>query len=375
MLLAFGLSISNTFATSVHDNATTIVNFTTLPILFDWDGNYCITDNQPWGDSDHPNAVYVNNKPYYNNKPSTVIDVFCGRKGSAKVTNYFSSAAGSDYIGMDLGDSTLNFAIKGILTIGEDQYKIIIAQTGIRWLLGGTEPGFKAGSQNITTPDKKFTISLAGNNTFNVFPYNPNAEIANQEQNKTKSTTYATALGDSPNNDFYITSYDNSITNIEFDFSGDYSIDTSKAKWTSLNPSYGVDNKGKNYCDITVVADRKGSDIPANYFNYNKVGKLADTLGFWRNSLSSMNFAFKGTLKIEGNQYDMVIGQFHTSANNAWAIAGTKNPLIIIPTSSAVLTPDSKYQLRMGDQPVGNESPDNFHIGIIRYSNTNSTQK
>ena len=154
MLLAFGLSICSTFAVSVHDNQTTITG-NGVAVSFEWSGSYCITDKQPWGDSDHPNAVYINNTPI-----GTIIDIYCGRHDSSPVADYFNSLApkGSNTWG---SISSMNFAIQGTLTINSDKYFVVIGQVGYYneniWVIGGQNFRYTNYS-NATTPDGKYLI-------------------------------------------------------------------------------------------------------------------------------------------------------------------------------------------------------------------------
>jgi len=153
MLLAFGLSICSTYAVTVRDNQKKFTSDEGVNVSFEWDGNYCITDGQPWGDADHPNAVYMDNN-------TGTLDVWCGRHDSSKVGDYFNSVSpkGSNTYG---SISSMNFAIQGNLIINGDKYYVIIGQLNNVhncWVIGGGA-GYSSGGYSITTPDGKYLIT------------------------------------------------------------------------------------------------------------------------------------------------------------------------------------------------------------------------
>ena len=180
MFLAFGLSICSTYAVTVRDNFAFFRCDQGMTVSFEWNGSYCITANQPWGDSDHPNAVYVDNKT----KTKTLnLDVWCGRQKSSPVADYFNSLAptGSNTWGSSI--SSMNFAIQGTLTINSDKYFVVIGQlsyggAGNQWVIGGQNFRYNDSHYDaVVTPDGKYLISIfSSDSSFTVLLNTNNAQ-------------------------------------------------------------------------------------------------------------------------------------------------------------------------------------------------------
>jgi hypothetical protein len=105
------------------------------------------------------------------------------------------------------------------------------------------------------------------------------------------------------------------INSISFKFNGDYIV-------TDGQPWGGVSADGGK---IVVKAGRKGSEKCAKWFkdyvasNYNN---MIHTCG-GDNLPDMLNFAIKGTLTVEGEDFDVCIGQGHRSSTgeNNWHLA------------------------------------------------------
>ncbi|MBN3034968.1 MAG: hypothetical protein JW861_05235 [Bacteroidales bacterium] len=120
-------------------------------------------------------------------------------------------------------------------------------------------------------------------------------------------------------------------------FSGNYSI-TDKQPWSGVSSSTVVIS-GSNALQILALAGRKGSGGPADWFKTNVSAAI--------NSQSltglpdELNFAFTGTLTIDGNSYPVTLGQGHpelTTFNNWW-IGGPGWTI----GNDSIKTPDGKY--------------------------------
>ncbi len=143
------------------------------------------------------------------------------------------------------------------------------------------------------------------------------------------------------------------VQSIVFYWSG-YSNITSGQPWGGIS----VDNTSvywNNYPDNTVhvSAGRKGSAGPADFFNAKAKSPSVCTVGECGTTLiDAANFAFTGTLEIEGTDYQVVVGQFHpTNVSNAWILAGAEPGFTLWgpgpgqnPAYSLV-TPDGKYYI------------------------------
>lgn len=106
--------------TTEHDNEFDFNASTNVTsISFRFNGEYIITDGQPWGGVSSDGGKIV---------------VKAGRKGSEECAKWFKDYVASDYENMihtSGGDNLpdkLNFAIKGTLTIDGQNYEICLGQ-------------------------------------------------------------------------------------------------------------------------------------------------------------------------------------------------------------------------------------------------------
>ncbi|MEI8083444.1 MAG: hypothetical protein WCI74_16525 [Actinomycetes bacterium] len=101
---------------------------------------------------------------------------------------------------------------------------------------------------------------------------------------------------------------------------------------------------------ITVSAGRQGSKPPATWFQTNaSVAVPTDAAPLQSNPTwpSSLNFAFTGTLVINGNSYPVTVGQGHYESTNNWWIGGPGWNLGPPPhhSSPSVITPDRQFSI------------------------------
>lgn len=123
---------------------------------------------------------------------------------------------------------------------------------------------------------------------------------------------------------------------MSYTFNGNYSI-------TSGQPWSGVSSEGcQGGIQVVAKAGRKGSESPANWFKSNVSCATCQNAG--TNSFpGELNFAFTGTITINGDTYPITLGQGHAGANNNWWIGG---PGWVFPDGSSrgeICTPDKKY--------------------------------
>jgi hypothetical protein len=123
---------------------------------------------------------------------------------------------------------------------------------------------------------------------------------------------------------------------MSYSYSGNHSI-------TSGQPWGGV-SAGMSGSELQIVAKagRKASDTPANWFNSN-VSNAACTIANVYSLPSELNFAFTGTITIEGNSYPVTMGQGNSLEYNNWWIGG---PGWVFPSRTVygeISTPDRKY--------------------------------
>ncbi|MCP4990100.1 MAG: hypothetical protein GY928_29870 [Colwellia sp.] len=121
--------------------------------------------------------------------------------------------------------------------------------------------------------------------------------------------------------------------NNEFNFTGDKTISNISFKWNnehivSESQPWGGVNSGSstgetNKLRIVVSAGRHNSDECANWFTAfvsDNYYKMIHTLG-GSNKPAQLNFAITGKLTIDGEAFEICIGQGHHSGNNNWHLA------------------------------------------------------
>lgn len=121
-------------------------------------------------------------------------------------------------------------------------------------------------------------------------------------------------------------------------FSGNYSI-TEHQPWSGVSSSTVVIN-GSNALEILAKAGRKNSGPPADWFKAN-VSAATCSDNSWTDMPNDLNFAFTGTLTIDGNSYPVTLGQGHPTltTDNDWWIGGPG----WTSGNNVVNTPDGKY--------------------------------
>jgi|GEM_PF-2521695 len=109
------------------------------------------------------------------------------------------------------------------------------------------------------------------------------------------------------------------IGKMNFQFIGDYCVSDNE-------PFDGVKVSTGETLTITVKAGRHNSSRCASFFssavNGNQSHMMHSRGG--DNKPKELNFAVKGTLKINDKEYDVVLGQGHHGNNNNWHIASFK---------------------------------------------------
>lgn len=110
-----------------------------------------------------------------------------------------------------------------------------------------------------------------------------------------------------------------SSMSLAFSWDGNYSI-TSGQPWGGVTTTNGTPGGGSG---IVIDADggRSGSTGPAQWFMAHSQGPVMGEDSA-TNTPGDLNFAFTGTLTIDGHQYPVVIGQGHSGMNNNWWIGG-----------------------------------------------------
>lgn len=103
-----------------HDNIFNFEAYTNVTsITFKFNGNYIITDDQPWSGVSSDGGK---------------ITIKAGRKGSEKCATWFKDYVASNYTNMihtcggDNLPDKLNFAIQGILTIDGQSFDVCLGQ-------------------------------------------------------------------------------------------------------------------------------------------------------------------------------------------------------------------------------------------------------
>ncbi len=131
-----------------------------------------------------------------------------------------------------------------------------------------------------------------------------------------------------------------SLNNVTYISNGQYSI-TSGQPWGGINIS---ESDGSSI--VNARAGRKASAGPAQWFK----GKA--NVAFCVNGDRStpfpkeLNFAFEGTLIIDGNSYQLVTGQGNDGIHNNWWIGGGSGWTT---DGISLITPDKKYAIAQLD--------------------------
>lgn len=147
------------------------------------------------------------------------------------------------------------------------------------------------------------------------------------------------------------------VSTIVFYSTGDYSI-TDGQPWDGVTTNNITSQKGgvPTY-QADVLAGRKASESPADFFN-GRAGKV--NIGpCGPAGLDTLNFALTGVLEIEGNDYPIVIGQVGVNtSSNCWYLGSSEGEFDY---SEASYSSGSKvYQCNYLTTPDGN-----YSIGAI----------
>jgi len=124
------------------------------------------------------------------------------------------------------------------------------------------------------------------------------------------------------------------INSISFIYSGDYCISDGQ-DFDKVTSSGGK---------ITVTAGRHGSDKCADWYSASVDGSTAymiHTLG-GDHKPDKLNFAIKGTLEINGDGFEICLGQGHHDSHNNWHLASYQ---LTADSNGKNGTLDNKYRL------------------------------
>lgn len=162
--------------TTLQDNDVYFLNSTgvTNVAFYYQTSNHSITSGQPWGGFQ---VIQSDSK-------GVGLNVRAGRKSSSTPFNWMGgwSMVNNGIYGESM-DGNANFAFNGTLHVDGNNYPVYVAQyayhdaTAVQffncWVLSG--PGFtfykKFGYQSTITPDQKYSITIAGRNTFMIAKY------------------------------------------------------------------------------------------------------------------------------------------------------------------------------------------------------------
>lgn len=131
------------------------------------------------------------------------------------------------------------------------------------------------------------------------------------------------------------------VSTVTFTWSGD-SVITDGQKFDGVKP-------GSDANSYIAVAGREASEYPADWFKKNSgvvaisTDCFSDCGGTWPQEL---NFAFTGTITIDGTDYPIALGQGRAgSGDNNWWVGGGEG----FNGKGTVVTPDSLYAIYASD--------------------------
>lgn len=125
---------------------------------------------------------------------------------------------------------------------------------------------------------------------------------------------------------------------LSFTPSGDYSI-SSGQPWGGVTTGTGAFDA----LQITAQAGRHDSSGPAEFFTQNTSAMIGGAA--YGDTPSELNFAFTGTLTVDGNSYDLVVGQGSNMDGNNWWFGGEGWTQV---GAGQINTPDDRYTLMAG---------------------------
>ncbi|HEX2685371.1 MAG TPA: hypothetical protein VHN14_02070, partial [Kofleriaceae bacterium] len=121
----------------------------------------------------------------------------------------------------------------------------------------------------------------------------------------------------SPDDNYFYINFGNGVSSMTFTYNNDLQVTSGEDKGSV------VVTVETNQIKIDAQADRKGSTSVADWFNNNIANQAshAVTITAIGDDLpEELNFAFSGTLNINGDQYTLYIGQGHNLGGNPWWI-------------------------------------------------------
>lgn len=132
------------------------------------------------------------------------------------------------------------------------------------------------------------------------------------------------------------------VTSLVFYFDGNYSI-TSGQPWDGVT----TNNVSADYpaYQADALAGRHYSDPPADFFTQRAGGKW---ITMAPPGIAGMNFAFSGSLEIDGNDYNIVLGQDMCGSRNCWYL-GANQSGFEVDANGWLVTPDGQYRIVADD--------------------------
>jgi len=128
------------------------------------------------------------------------------------------------------------------------------------------------------------------------------------------------------------------ITSVTYSANNGYDI-TSGQPWGGISTS-----ESEGSCIIDARAGRKGSTGPAQWFK-DRASVAMSASGSWLGWPKDLNFAFNGTLTVDSNSYQLVVGQGNDGVHNNWWIGGNG----FTSNGGGLITPDKKYLITQYD--------------------------
>lgn len=159
------------------------------------------------------------------------------------------------------------------------------------------------------------------------------------------------------------------VNSIVFYYDGGYSV-TSGQPWDGVTTNNNAVNAGYPDYQVDVYAGRKSSEPPADFFNQRAGTTYVGPCNSDTSPFTAMNFALTGVLEIEGNDYQIVIGQAAFSGSNCWFLGPNESGFNLIYNNQFIdserleehylITPDHQY--RLGLTGIGHADTNIFYI-------------
>lgn len=148
-----------------------------------------------------------------------------------------------------------------------------------------------------------------------------------------------------------------SVQDVSFTFDGQYSI-TGGQPWGGVTASTPAPIQGSGETVITAQAGRHDSTAPATWFGWNSTAAIGGD-SFHNGNPTQLNFAFAGTLAVDGNSYPVVIGQGSNAEGNNWWIGGQG---WTAGSDGVINSPDGAYSLSIDWNPGGTPESNAFSL-------------